>query len=498
MKKYQFLIATIVFVSTFIWACNESFLEFDPNTGEVTDADFFKDKDDFESYLFGGYTTLQGLNGTEPGNFVLTPGYLTQDLVQVDETNLTIDAVLQPGSGDVLGLWTRMYTIVTQMNTLIGELENLEAGTLSENDANILKGEALFLRGFAYYKLASTYGNVPLFTEPYNVELNNLGCSSREEVFAQAIADLTFSSTNLPDPGGWGDANLGRATKGSALAFIVKANMYLQNWVAAETAANSLIAFGYYQLEPDLRQLFCVNCPDGPETIFAVQYRQVNDGNFNWAGPNNQGNLLNQWSAPRGIDPAFATAGGWGGTIVKGSVADEFESNDFRRTELLKVPGETYQGSLMETPYTIPEDIGQPNSAFSTKWWHGPESSWLIGQNLNLIRYGEFLLNYAEVLFEAGKTGEAYDALNQVRSRSGLPNKAATADREQFLDDLMYELRVELLYEGDFWSHLVRTGYASKFLSEKHGVIYDSKWEFWPIPQREIDQNPNLCQNPGY
>ena len=496
MRNYVKILVAII-IPVIIWACSESFLEFAPNNGEVTDANFFQDKDDFESFIFGAYTTLQGLNGTEPGNFVIGPGYLTQDLIEIDENPSIIGNILQPGGNEIIGMWTKLYTIITTANLVLDELSEAPE-VISQQDKQLLEAETRFLRGLGYYFLGSIFGNAPLITEVYTVEQNTIECSSQSALLAQAIEDLQFAAANLPGPDGWGDENLGRTTNGAALAFLSRSYMYSKEWDLAEQAAVDLINLGYYDLEPNFRDLYCNNCPDGKETIFAVQYREVSDGNYNWAGPNNQGNLLDQWSAPRGIGTEYAPGGGWGGTLVNRKLADALEPQDLRRTELIKVPGETYQGSAMAEPLTIPEDITQPNSAFSTKWWHGPADQWLNGQNLNLIRYAEFLLNYSEILFEQGKTTEAYSFLNQVRNRAGLNDKPESGDKNQFMDDLMHELRAELVYEPNFWFHLTRTGYVTKFLSEEHGVTFEDKWLLWPIPQREIDQNPNLCQNSGY
>ena len=57
MRNYVKILVAII-IPVIIWACSESFLEFAPNNGEVTDANFFQDKDDFESFIFGAYTTL--------------------------------------------------------------------------------------------------------------------------------------------------------------------------------------------------------------------------------------------------------------------------------------------------------------------------------------------------------------------------------------------------------------------------------------------------------
>jgi len=114
------------------------------------------------------------------------------------------------------------------------------------------------------------------------------------------------------------------------------------------------------------------------------------------------------------------------------------------------------------------------------------------------MRYAEFLLNYAEILFEKGKSNEAYAQLNLVRKRALLSPRTVSNGKDIFMDDLMNERRWELNFETNLWFHYTRTGTAAKFLLKEHGITMNPAWNKYPIPQPERDQNPNLCQNPGY
>jgi hypothetical protein len=102
--------------------------------------------------------------------------------------------------------------------------------------------------------------------------------------------------------------------------------------------------------------------PNNAESIFEIQYRDVNDGNIVWSGQPNTGSPLNEWSSPRNIGSEYAAAGGWGETIGTKALANSFDPSDDRRKQLIKLPGEKYKGETMADTLHIPMNIAQPNS----------------------------------------------------------------------------------------------------------------------------------------
>jgi hypothetical protein len=122
------------------------------------------------------------------------------------------------------------------------------------------------------------------------------------------------------------------------------------------------------------------------------------------------------------------------------------------------------------------------------------------------------LLLYAEVLNELdGPTADAKAALNRVRNRAGLPNienstyyTGATADKDSFREQIKIERGLELALECVRWIDLKRWGFTETELTkiQERDADYDAfvigKHECMPLPQREVDNNPNLKQNPNY
>jgi hypothetical protein len=126
------------------------------------------------------------------------------------------------------------------------------------------------------------------------------------------------------------------------------------------------------------------------------------------------------------------------------------------------------------------------------------------GNNYRYIRYADVLLLYAEALNEQGQTSLAYPYVDQVRTRAGLkPLSAAFPGLSQadFRTQLKHERITELTGEGHRWEDLARWGDLSTDLATRDaGFAFFKKGrdEFFPIPQFDLDVNPNLKQNPGY
>lgn len=142
------------------------------------------------------------------------------------------------------------------------------------------------------------------------------------------------------------------------------------------------------------------------------------------------------------------------------------------------------------------------------------------GTDYQVFRYGETLLNFAEAAFELGKTGEALDAINQIRNRAGIAQLTSVS-----LDQIRHERRVELAYEGHrYWDvrrwRTATTELSGAFSGVRYILDYETKkfkieviedidgpnnrpnfkeeMYYFPISLRRTGQNPNLVENPGY
>jgi hypothetical protein len=488
MKKIFITFATLITLLA-VWSCKESFLTVIPQNGNLTDVGFFKTTEDFDAFLFGAYAELQGV-----ADMISIPSSLMQDVIS--ENSVAVLPVYMSPANDAFynKFWQPMYNISNRSNTI---LEKVAAAP--ETDRARIEGEAKFFRGFAYFNLARAFGSVPLILDSYKFEQDKTGCTEEEKIWDQVIMDLKDASGLMPTRAQWGEVNLGRATKGTALAFLANAYMYKKDWANAATASQDLIALGEYDLMPEVRGAFSRNTENSKEAIFEIQFRD--DNNFNWGGNYNKGSLLPKLTAPASAGPQHAPGGGWGSFAFSRKYADSFDPADERRKELVKIAGETYQGEDMATPFVLPGDPAEATNAFSTKYWRGAKvgpNDLLNPQNTPFFRYSEFLLNYAEILFEQGRATEAYAELNKVRNRAKLPSLEVSSDRETFMRALMDERRWELGMEPNIWFHYTRTGRAAEFLAREYNITFNPIWFKFPIPQKDRNVNPNLCQNEGY
>ncbi|MBD0260304.1 MAG: RagB/SusD family nutrient uptake outer membrane protein, partial [Cytophagales bacterium] len=150
----------------------------------------------------------------------------------------------------------------------------------------------------------------------------------------------------------------------------------------------------------------------------------------------------------------------------------------------------------------------------------------LIGKNLGnghnnwpVIRLGEVLLNYAEAQNEAaGPDGSVYESINAVRARPGvnMPPLPAGLGQADLRERIRRERAVELAFEDHRFYDVRRWGIAEQVLNAPvYGMrisedgktftrfkvedrVFGPKNYLMPIPQQELDRNPNLVQNPGY
>ncbi len=136
--------------------------------------------------------------------------------------------------------------------------------------------------------------------------------------------------------------------------------------------------------------------------------------------------------------------------------------------------------------------------------WVRQSNNWIV------LRYADVLLMYAEAVNEGGAPVAAMtaeQALNAVRTRAGI-GPVSGLSTAAFRDSVWLERRREFLFEGQRWFDLSRWGTLDAAIRAKtaelesltpdetfpHGVTSN----LLPLPQGELERNPNLTQNPGW
>lgn len=468
-------------------ACNEDFLDVLPQ-GEEPVEQFWQDADDATQAVNAMYANLRswpqvafaaiaveslGSDNTEKGSSPTDATFLND----YDRYNVS------PTDGQLLSFWEGQYQSVNLANQV---LDNVPAISMDESLKARYLAEARFIRAYAYFRLVRAYGGVPLHLHvPLDASEYNIPRASEEEVYAAIETDLTEAAAVLPQS--YTGADIGRATKGAALALHAKVAMYQSKWQDVLNLTNEVMGLGY-ALFPDFEELFRVENENSVESIFEIQAAVI---------PGNTAASNSQYSQVQGV--RGSTGGGWGFNTPTADLAAAFEPGDPRRDATIIFRGEiTPQGDAIPVVGDNPmynQKSYVPFSQHVSGYNEGAE------QNIRVIRYAEVLLMNAEANNELGNTEEALAALEEVRARarggdtSVLP-EVTTTDQAELRQIIWHERRVELAMEFDRYFDVIRQGRGEEVFGP---LGWDPHNRVMPIPQTEIDLSAGLLtQNEGY
>jgi hypothetical protein len=278
-------------------------------------------------------------------------------------------------------------------------------------------------------------------------------------------------------------ANKSRASRWAAAGILAKA--YLERNAAGDrekalAEVNAIINSNAYSLVPaaNYRNLFASGAQNTAETIFEVAF-----------GPAGlEGTALDNEFVPTQnyrIEPSRK--------IVDAFKADSVLLAQSGRTDVRKPAAIAWHHirSANRQHYFINKYSKAPYTVTAGRIQADP--------NVIVLRLADILLLKAELEIEANNTAEAIRYLNMVRNRVNLPNTTATtqAALRLAIEDERFK---ELAFEGHRYWDLLRTGRAMAVIHNKGQFRLPSlEKAIWPIPQNDIDQNPNLLpQNSGY
>jgi starch-binding outer membrane protein, SusD/RagB family len=353
-------------------------------------------------------------------------------------------------------LWQVPYIAINRANNVLAALDEGVDG-LDEDEAEQYRGEALFVRGHMHFNLVQLFGGVPVITEPTSAvsEENNVPRSSAAEVYAAVEADLRQAQGLL------GAGGPERATSGAATALLARVNLYAGDWAQARDFATQVIESGRYELVDDFASIWEEQNTD--EAIFELQYTVNDPGSFStWFMPDAEGG--------RGSFPATADL-----RLSYGATADERNADG------------RYAGTFLPSPY----------GAYFAKYFRtdNGDDNWVV------LRLAEMYLIRSEAVARlAGDLDAARADINEVRARADLAPLPATVNtREQILQANLDERRREFAAEGHRFFDLRRFRDVLPSAAALVNQLYGAEFRLlFPIPQREIDANPELSQNPGY
>ena len=544
MNKHQILTFSALALATVsLSSCNDWLTEETPGTTKVSE--FFTSLPTAEAVVNAAYVPVSWELGSGyypewyfgdivsddalKGGQDINDG---QDLRELENFKANSD------NNIVLEYYRAQWQGIQRANLAIEEVPTTRIDTLSadstkqRNYHSRYLGEAYFMRGYYYFRLARMFGGMPLIN--YVIESSNQWAQTRatlDETMQFIINDFTRAENLLWLKDKYSDDELGRATKGAAQAMLMKAYLYRADYLRnanneteaqkcfAEAAkwGKEVIQSRQYSLWPEYFDNFRLANENGRESVFEIQYAEEATSDYGGEGFT-RGTMTTILQRSRSA--AFGEAG-WGYDRPTQNLYDEYEPGDIRRDETILIPTdeqintpaqEIYCGDRMlnrkYAMYTDGTDGGIYKLAHATR----------SPKNNIQIRYADVLLMYAEACCETGQLPEAKSALKEVRDRVGLPQFPYTAviqgqqvtfqdNQEDLRKAIRHERRVELAMEGHRWFDLTRWGIAKETMDaymagetaeaqSLYGTFQKGKHEWMPIPAKEIDlsgieQNPN-------
>lgn len=406
------------------------------------------------------------------------------------ETTQLSNFVTSTDNQGVLDLWRGPWPGILSSNIIIKTAPELN---IDETIKNRCLGQAYFLRAHYYFILVRFFGDVPLVTEPQDVNGDLYPARApKTEIYKLIISDLEKAIQFLPTKQQYGDSDKGRASKGAAIGALAKVYLTLGQWQKVVDLTTQLEGMGY-ALNTDYSDNFNINKENSVESLFEVQY--ASDGGYDFWSNENQASWTSTFMGPRG---ANFVGGGWGWNQPTQEFVNSYEAGDKRKEKTIlyegcpDYDGKKYKANYSLTGYNVKKFL-VPLSAFPSY-----DNSPL---NFPIMRYSEVLLMKAEALNELGQTSLAIVPLNLVRGRAGLAAVTSGLSQSAFRDKVLHERRMELAFEGQRWFDLIRVNdgqYGLNFLHSIGKTNASTKHLLLPIPQIERDRNPNLTQNPGY
>ena len=575
MKTIKY-IAVFLLLALGLVSCNDDFLDRYPQDS-VTNETYWKTEDQLRAALYPCYETFEY-------ELLVKWAESTAETVIWGDKNSGLSKVSGGKHAYTDGFpftsyWRYSYGHIHTCNNF---LDNYNRAEIDQDVKDVYAAEVKVIRSWVYFMLTTFFGDVPWINHVITSEEAYGPRTPRSEVIDSLMADLEWAASKLPRERQLGE-NVGRIDRWGALAMQARIALQNERYELAANIAKEIIdnspygLYDYekvYHLEGDIE-----NNPDNNESIISSIY--VNDIRNN--------NMSNETCCPvdfirfnptKTLVDAYLCIDGmpakpgleyYKRTDIKTSplykypeehYADYFQNRDPRMRMTLFTPGDQWGGGDDgDAEYRRPNDIfqlprfsslqpGRNGANGITGFYFKKYNEISIAgnanrshTNLNVIRYPEVLLIYAEALYKINGTltQEQIDmTINRLRDRVGMHRMNLDELAAWNLDlwtEIKRERRIELSFDGMRYADVMRwregelrfgraiTGpsltvcmndlganpYPDNGVDEFGDVIYEkSRAEggpryfdptmhyLWPVPYEERMKNPLLGQNPGW
>lgn len=479
-------------------SCSDFLVE--ENKSNFTQDNYFTTAEQAETAINSLYSELRfvsdgsGTFGESPFMMLEFPTGLLNTEVAQSQYNRELRDLTANAENSYFNIWwERSYRSIANANLSIARIPEIE---MNEVEKQRLIGQAKFMRAFNYFNLVRIFGDVPLILEPVDAssELLYPERFPLEEVYNAIVMDLEDAeNSNLPDIDETGRVSQGAVKTLLADVYLTMAGFPLQAgdeyYKLAADKAKEVIDNGSYSLFDEYDDLHDHNIKNVGELIFQNQYlagANITNGLTPWLLPNSLG--ISKFSDEFGV--MYPTA----------DFINSHESGDKRIEEQ----------EFYFTQYPSidnPEEIVDFSAHYIYKYFDEEAALRTAQSDLNwtFYRYADVLLIYAEAGFEAqGPTVDILEAVNKLRRRANLSEFDASVNKEEIWEERFHELA----FENKNWFDMIRrrevlnvnSGEWENFVGHQftYGPTLTEKYLLFGIPQREIDNNNKLTQNPGW
>ncbi|HEX5555112.1 MAG TPA: RagB/SusD family nutrient uptake outer membrane protein [Chitinophagaceae bacterium] len=553
-------IILMVLCMTAMLSCKKNFLDKLP-LDSPSDATFFSNQEELDLAINGAYTNLwwEGQSSTPYKLYLDATTDIAwsrgdwANVQTVQSGNFTPDFAIFGST------WDFMYEGISKCNNILVNMHRAKDVVPADDYAQI-KGQAKFLRSYYYFYLIELFGNVPWVTTMLSLDSAALPQTPRAEVVAHLYADLDSAAAALPTT--WSGTDAGKATKGAALALKARLALDEGDYQTAATSARAVMDLGLYTIYPNYEDLFHYEGQGSSEIILNLPYLTGIRTNAipQIEGPRSGPGYSILVPTQRMVDLYQCTDGKPIDESDLYDPSHPFKNRDPRLDQSIIRPGMWFNGKLFQTHPDSTKtfqangtdtvrisnlEVTNAYATFTGYLWLKyldasdlPQNVTSSQQNVILIRYAEVLLTYAEAKIELGDIDQSViDAINLVRGRPSvhMPLASLGMSQEALRKMVRYERTVELADEGFRLFDLRRWKYAEHVMPGKvYGRRTKAHWfdvvtpridpyenvsypgadalfkvisvnifdaaknYLWPIPQKEMDVDRNLKQNPGY
>lgn len=518
----------------------DDFLEKPPGI-DVTEETIFSSRQEVETavasmYLYGIHS-VYGYAGNSLSNphETLSAGATDEAETAADwySTNWWNEASINPNKIDD-PRYSNRWQAIRKANILIERINSVPDADQAYQDQ--VKGEALFIRALNYFEMFKRFGGVPIIETRLNVADNLMfPRNTVEEVVNFIVRDCDDAAALLPSS--YPSNFRGRATKGAALILKSKALLFAASPQFNTTTSyldagenKTLVCYGNvdiqrWQLAADAAKAVIDWAPtadchlitdQGVTKNYKYVWEQYDNAEIILAEKSSS--YIGKWTRPwSAIAPptVYPGSSGQNGISVTFNFVKFYERKDGTKQTWNPSGGNDLNQKYAELDPRFVQTVAYNGSFWNEEhpniqifeggrhqitcdgghWLHKlypdaiSEKTWQYIPNSTLFRLAEAYLNYAEALNEAqGPVQDAYDAVDMIRERSGMPPFPAGLSKEQFRERVRNERAIELAFEDHrFWD--IRRW----LIAENEGVM---KGDMYGLRIFKIENSPEFRYEP--